>query len=175
MKQKNIKFYSLSALFSALLCISAWIFIPTLVPFTIQTLVVAMAGVLLGAKYGTLSVLTYLLLGVLGLPVFAGFNSGFGVLLGPTGGFSLGFLAFSAVTGLLSKNRTSFCQIVLSMTAGLLACYIIGSLWYLFIYLDTHQGIWAVLMTCVVPFIIPDIIKIFVGALLVMRLKKHIK
>ena len=175
MKKNSIKTYSLSAVFSALLCISAWISVPTPVPFTLQTLIVAVAGALLGAKRGFLSVLIYLLLGIIGLPVFAGFNSGFGVLLGPTGGFTLGFLAFSVICGLVSKNKSGFCQIFGAMFLGLIACYIIGSFWYCFVYSDSSQSLWAVLTTCVLPFIIPDTIKLFLATILVKKLKIHIK
>ena len=175
MKKNSIKTYSLSAVFSALLCISAWISVPTPVPFTLQTLVVAAAGAFLGAKRGFLSVLIYLLLGIIGLPVFAGFNSGFGVLLGPTGGFTLGFLVFSVICGLASKNKSGLWQIFGAMFLGLIACYIIGSFWYCFVYSDSPQSLWAVLTTCVLPFIIPDTVKIFLATILVKKLKIHIK
>lgn len=175
MKNNNIKTYSLAALFSALLCISAWICVPSPIPFTMQTLTVAVAGAVLGRKNGTLAVLIYLLLGILGLPVFAGFKAGIGVLLGPTGGFTLGFLAFSAISGAICKNKTGFWEIVGGMLAGLFACYVIGSFWYYLIYLKGSEGIFAVISACVLPFIIPDIAKILLGAVLVKKLKKHIK
>lgn len=175
MKNNSVKAYSLAALFSALLCLSAWISIPTVIPFTFQTMVVATAGALLGAKKGTLSVLIYLLLGVFGIPVFAGFKSGIGVILGPTGGFTFGFLAFAAITGMLCKKRSGLLGIAASMVVGLGACYIIGSIWYAFIYSKNIESVWAAIMTCVLPFIIPDAIKISVAAVLVKKLKKIIK
>ena len=83
---------ALVALMTALMAICSWISIPTTVPFTLQTLGVFLACALLGGKRGSLAVFVYLLLGALGLPVFAGFSGGAGALLGSTGGYILGFL-----------------------------------------------------------------------------------
>lgn len=86
------------ALMAALMAVCAWITIPVgPVPFTMQTFAVFAALGLLGGKRGTLAVVVYLLLGLVGLPVFAGFSSGAAALLGPTGGFLLGFLASALV------------------------------------------------------------------------------
>ena len=81
-----------AALFAALIAICSWISIPTAVPFTLQTFAVFLALGVLGGKLGTLSVAVYLLLGAVGLPVFAGFQGGLGALLGATGGYLAGFL-----------------------------------------------------------------------------------
>ena len=84
------------AVFAVLIAICSWISIPTTVPFTLQTFAVFLAVGVLGGKRGSLSVLIYILLGAVGIPVFAGFSGGFGVLLGQTGGYIVGFL-FSAL------------------------------------------------------------------------------
>ena len=87
----------LIALFAALMAICSWISIPTTVPFTLQTFAVFVAAGLLGGKRGTIAVLVYILLGAVGLPVFAGFTGGVGILLGSTGGYIIGFLGSALV------------------------------------------------------------------------------
>ena len=84
------------AIFAVLIAICSWISIPMTVPFTLQTFGVFMAVGVLGGKRGSLAVLVYILLGVIGVPVFAGFSGGLGILLNNTGGYSIGFL-FSAL------------------------------------------------------------------------------
>ena len=84
------------AMFSAILAVCSWISIPAAVPFTLQTFGVFLAVGVLGGKRGTLTVLTYILMGMIGVPVFAGFSGGIGCLLGSTGGYIIGFL-FSAI------------------------------------------------------------------------------
>ena len=79
------------ALGAVIIAVCSWISIPTVVPFTLQTFAVFSVLGLLGGKRGTISVLIYILLGAVGVPVFAGFSGGFGVILGPTGGYIIGF------------------------------------------------------------------------------------
>ena len=83
-------------LFAVVIAICSWISIPTVVPFTLQTFAVFLAVAVLGGKRGTLSVIVYVLLGAVGLPVFSGFKGGIGVLLNTTGGYIIGFI-FSAL------------------------------------------------------------------------------
>lgn len=93
----SVRNLSRVALFAALMAICSWVSIPTPVPFTLQTFAVFLAPGLLGGKMGTIAVGTYLLLGAVGLPVFAGFSGGIGTLLGATGGYLLGFLLTALV------------------------------------------------------------------------------
>ncbi len=125
-----------------------------------------MAVGVLGGKRGTLAVLIYLLLGLVGTPVFAGFSGGIGYLIGNTGGYIIGFL-FSAVTmwlieSLLGKKRW---VLAMSMAVGLLVCYIFGTIWFMVVYTKNSEaiGLWIALTWCVIPYIIPDIIKIFLA------------
>ena len=85
------------AICTSLICISAWITIPGTVPFTLQTFAIFFTLGLLGAKRGMLSILIYILIGMIGLPVFSSFNSGLGVIAGPTGGYIIGFIFSSFV------------------------------------------------------------------------------
>lgn len=85
------------ALFAVVMAVCAWIVIPMVVPFTLQTFAVFLAVGVLGGKRGTFAILLYLLLGIIGIPVFSGFTGGIGVLLGNTGGYLVGFLCTSLI------------------------------------------------------------------------------
>lgn len=161
------------AILVALMAICSWITIPTVVPFTLQTLGVFLAISLLGGKRGTLAVLIYLLLGAVGLPVFAGFASGPAALLGTTGGYILGFLAQAAVMWtaehFLGRRTWVF---LLSGVLGLAVCYLLGSVWFLFLYSRTTGpvGMLTVLGWCVFPFVLPDLAKLALATALGRRL-----
>lgn len=115
------------ALMTAVICIAAPLQIPVgTVPVTLQTFVVALTGALLGARHGTLAVLAYLLIGAVGLPVFSGWTGGFGVLLGPTGGFLMGFLPLAALCG-AGKGKPQPTRLLLGLT-GLVLMEISGTL-----------------------------------------------
>ena len=166
------------ALFACLMAICSWISIPGEVPFTLQTMGVFLAIGLLGGKRGTLAVLVYILMGVIGLPVFSGFSGGIGKLVGVTGGYIVGFLASAlvmwAMEALLGKKKWS---LALSMVIGLLVCYAFGTAWFMVLYTSSKGAITlgAVLGMCVIPYIIPDVIKIAVALLLTNILKRFVK
>lgn len=172
-KTRDIVYMSV---FTAMISICSWISIPASIPFTLQTMGVFMTVGLLGGKRGTLTVLTYILLGAIGVPVFAGLTGGVSVLLGTTGGYIIGFLLSAllmwGIETIMGRN-----QIVLafSMIAGLIVCYAFGTAWFMMIYTQ-HSGVIGlstVLGLCVIPFIIPDLIKIGVALFLTNRLKKR--
>lgn len=151
------------AIFAALMAVCSWISVSTIVPFTLQTFGVFLAVCLLGGKHGTISVLVYILLGAVGLPVFAGFSGGIGSLLGNTGGYIIGFL-FSALVmwafeKLLGKKLWVY---AVSMVLGLIVCYAFGTVWFMIVYARSNDavGLITVLGWCVFPFIIPDLVKI---------------
>lgn len=161
-----------------IIAVCSWISIPTMVPFTLQTFGVFLAVGLLGGKRGSLAVLVYLLLGAIGIPVFAGFTGGIGIILGSTGGYIVGFL-FSALVmwameSLLGKKRW---VLALSMLLGLLVCYVCGTIWFMLVYANNSGaiGVWTALTWCVFPYIIPDILKILLALNLSKRLTKIIK
>ena len=166
------------ALFACLMAICSWISIPGEVPFTLQTMGVFLAIGLLGGKRGTLAVLVYILMGVVGLPVFSGFSGGIGKLVGVTGGYIVGFLASAlvmwAMETLLGKKKWA---LALSMVIGLLVCYAFGTAWFMVLYTSSKGAITlgAVLGMCVIPYIIPDVIKIAVALLLTNILKRFVK
>jgi biotin transport system substrate-specific component len=165
---------TLMALFTAVMAVCSWISIPAAVPFTLQTFAVFLTAGLLGGKRGTLTVLVYILLGAIGLPVFSGFTGGLGHLLGPTGGYIIGFI-FSALVMWLAEKMSgkSMTVLAVSMAAGLIVCYAFGTAWFIGVYTRTtgEVGLMTALGWCVFPYIIPDAIKITVALILSRRLR----
>lgn len=161
-------------MFVALITICAYISIPTTVPFTMQTFGIFAAVSFLGQKRGTLTMLVYILLGAVGAPVFTGFKGGFAVLLGPTGGYLLGYLLATIISGLLIKHLGhKFITMFFSMVLGLLVCYAFGTAWFIYLYTKngSNIGILGALSSCVLPFVIPDLIKISLAIILGKQLK----
>ena len=180
MEKKRMKTLDMAyiGLFACLMAICAWISIPGEIPFTLQTMGVFLAVGLLGGKRGTLAVLVYVLLGVVGLPVFSGFTGGLGRLLGATGGYILGFLASALVMWAVEKllGDKTWTRI-LGMLLGLAACYAFGTAWFLVVYTRAKGAIslMSVLGMCVIPYIIPDLLKIAVALVLTGTLKRFVK
>lgn len=165
------------SLFAVLITICSWISIQTVIPFTLQTLGVFLAVSVLGGRRGTLSVLVYILLGAVGLPVFSGFTGGVGILFGNTGGYIIGFLFAALIMwGIERLAGTGRFWQLLSMLTGLFVCYAFGTLWFMVVYTrgDSPVSLAAVLGWCVIPFIIPDLIKIAVAFLIGPRIKKYV-
>lgn len=160
-KQKGMIF---AALFAALISAVAVVKIPlpfTPVPITLQTLLVLLSGAMLGARYGALSMIIYLLLGVIGLPVFAGGKSGIAHLLGPTGGFLLSFPIAAFVIGKLTAKTKKLPTLLFAMFIATLIIYIIGATQGMVV---TRLGLNAIFMGWILPFIIGDAIKIILAA-----------
>ena len=159
------------AVFAALLAVCSWISIPAAVPFTLQTLGIFLAVGLLGGRRGTLVVLVYILMAAVGLPVLSGFRGGVGALLGNTGGYVLGFLLSAVVMWALELWVQG-----LGMVLGLLVCYAFGTAWFMALYIRANGAVslWTVLGWCVIPFILPDLLKIAGALALTARLRRHI-
>lgn len=163
-----------TALFVAVLVVCSQIIIPFgQVPVTLQTVGVFLSASVLGARLSGVSVIIYILLGVVGLPVFSGFSSGVGYLLGPTGGYIIGFFFMAVVVGVITEKLGKVTGVLaVAMVLGLLVCYAFGTAWFCVVMKsDFIYG----LLWCVVPYIIPDIIKIVFSVLMVKRLSKAIK
>ena len=166
-KQKKVNLKSsvndivMISLFSALIAVSSQICIPTppkFPPVTMQTFAIFLAGSMLGWKKGTLSVLVYIILGIIGIPVFAQLQSGIGVLFGMTGGYIIGFLLTAFITGLICEKLGK-------------------KLWVLIVYGQQVGQIsfWSALCICIFPFLIFDAGKIAIASVAVNRLDKVVK
>lgn len=164
------------ALFAALTGVLSQISIPlpfTPLPINLALLSVFISGGLLGWKNATISQLVYIAIGAIGIPVFTKFNGGIGVLVGPTGGFIIGYVLCAFIIGLLvSRMPNKEWCVSIAMVAGLIACYTIGTAFFMVV---TRNGFVAALTACVFPFLIGDAIKILVGSIVVVRLKKLLK
>lgn len=155
------------ALFSALLAVCAWLSIPLGdLAVSMQTFGVFLTLGVLGGRLGTAACGVYVGLGALGIPVFTGFQGGLGVLLGPTGGYIWGFLAAGAIFWALEKRIPLW----LCMGLSLIGCYACGTAWYHFAYAQT--GLWAVILKCVVPYLIPDGAKLALAVVVTRRLER---
>lgn len=173
MKVRNM---ALCGLFTAVLAICAWISVPmgdTVI--TLQTFGIFLTLGLLGGKRGTVTVLVYLLLGAIGAPVFSGFRGGLGALLGTTGGYIFGFMSTSILYWIMTSIKDMPRIRLIAMVLGLLLCYICGSWWYLTRYLTAAQTtLGLVLLKCVVPYLIPDAIKLTLAWILTGKLKRFV-
>ncbi|MGN1304861.1 MAG: biotin transporter BioY [Oscillospiraceae bacterium] len=167
-----------TALMAVIIAVCSWISIPTTVPFTLQTFGVFMAVGLLGGKKGSLAILVYILLGAVGVPVFAGFSGGIGVLFGTTGGYIVGFLlsglVYWAITAAFGEKLPIM---ITAMVLGLIVCYAFGTAWFMIVYAKNAEaiGLATALGWCVFPFIVPDCIKIALAIALTKQLKKYVK
>lgn len=176
-KKLSVKDMALCGLFAAVLAVSAWLTIPGEVPFTLQTFGVFATLGLLGGRRGVISIALYLILGAVGLPVFSGFRGGFGTLLGTTGGYIFGFLLSGLVYWVMTALLGSKAWVkLLAMVIGLLLCYAAGTAWFLLIYLRETGPIslGVVLAKCVVPFLIPDALKLALAWILSHRLARYV-
>lgn len=169
------------AVFTVLIAICSWISIPAVVPFTLQTFAVFLAISVLGGKRGTMAVTLYVLLGAIGVPVFAEFTGGPGIILRNTGGYIIGFIFSALVMWLMERlfmgklrGRQALVMRALSMVLGLAVCYAAGTIWFMLVYMREAGpvGITTVLGWCVIPFVIPDLIKIALALMLGNTLRK---
>lgn len=167
------------ALMTALIVVCSWIYIPIgNIPITFQTFAVCFSAGVLGKWKGTLAVMVYLFLGIVGLPVFSFFRGGIGTLFGTTGGYVTGFVFLAFISGLIiGKSGRKISVMILAFFAGLIVCYLFGSVWFLFVYMKNTGtvGFLTVFTTCVLPYIIPDAIKITLAAVVSKKVRERIK
>ena len=156
----------LIAMCAAVTCILAPISVPLAgeVPISLCTFAVMLAAILLGARDGALSQLIYVLLGSAGLPVFAGWTGGLGIVMGVTGGYIIGYIPMAFVTGLIydkfgrnARGAAKILTMVLSMLAGTAVLYVLGTAWFI---AQTHMNLAASMAACVIPFLPGDALKI---------------
>lgn len=148
--------------FVGLMAVCSWISIPTAIPFTLQTFAVFLAVTVLGGKRGTLAIIVYLLLGMAGVPVFAEFSAGPGVLFGTTGGYLIGFIFTALLMWLFERLLgTRLPMQAVSMFLGMVTYYMIGTAWFMVVYgsVNGPVSLMTALGWCVIPFVIPDLVK----------------
>ncbi len=155
------------ALFSALISVFSLVSIPmpSGIPITLQTFIIALSAYCLGSFKGSIAVLVYLAVGITGVPVFSGMRGGIAVIMGPTGGFLIGFIAFAYLCGIKTKKRALD---ILHGISAVLICHLIGTLWYSF---QTGELITAFL-TVSLPYLIKDFFSICIAVLISVKIKK---
>lgn len=159
MKTKTIV---LCAIFAAVMCVFSVITIPTgIVPITMGFFGIMLTAVILGMKKGVISVVVFILLGAVGLPVFSGFKGGVQVLFGPTGGYIWGYIPMTAIIGLLASKLPenkwrAVLKMFLSCIAGIVICYALGTVQFMAV---QEMGLVKSLAACVIPFIPFDLAK----------------
>lgn len=166
---------TLIGVMTAVICILAPFTIPlpfSPVPLSLATLVIYISVFVLGMKLSTVSLLIYLLLGAVGLPVFSGFSGGLGKFAGPTGGYLIGYIFVAIITGYFVDHfpgRLSFAAV--GMVLGSLICYLFGTVW---LAAQMELSFFAALSVGVLPYLPGDIIKIIVACILGPKLKNAV-
>lgn len=168
---------SLIAMCVAAITLSSWIAIPFPISFTMQTFAIFLISGCFSPQISLSAVIIYLLLGITGLPVFSGFNAGLSAFLGASGGCLLAFPFCALIISLFRKHYSEKKILyILLMLCSLVLCYLFSCLWYLFIFApSTGANPFTALSICVIPFIIPDILKVFLTYLIFKRLTPYIE
>jgi len=167
---KAIQSLATIALFVSFTAVCSQISIPlpfTPVPLNLALLSVFMSGIILGSIKGTVCQIVYISLGCTGVPVFANFQGGIGIIIGPTGGYIVGYIVVSFIVWLLGRSNHTVTITALSMALGLFACYALGTMWFVII---TGTKIFEALFICAIPFVIGDALKIIFATALSKRL-----
>ena len=167
---EKLRWMVLAALMAALTAAGAYIYVPIgPVPIVLSTLFVILSGLLLGSRWGLISMALYLLVGAIGIPVFAGGKGGFAYFLGPTGGYLFGFLISAWITGLLSeRSHRVLVWDVTAVVIGSLTLYGCGVLWLKVV---TQMSWPKTVLVGVIPFLIGDAIKASVAVILVRSVR----
>ena len=188
-KKRRSAIYDIAviAISAALITVCSWISVPLgPVPVTLQTMAILAVLMTTGGRRGTITIAVYLLLGAVGVPVFAGFKGGPASFLGPTGGFLAGFIVAALIFWLLEKlvfarlMTTPGKRLIFGLVNSLvfeLVLYVIGVIWFMTVYAAKTGpiGLGTVLSMCVIPFIIPDLIKMAAAAVIGSRAYRFIR
>ena len=175
MKNKKLTTYQMAvtALMAAAMCVLGPLTVPIgAVPISLANLVICLTAWLLGAKLGTLSVAVYLLIGLIGVPVFSGYGAGLAKLAGPTGGYLVGYLLLAFIGGLfIEKSNGSPVISGVGLVLGDAACYVLGTAWFVY---QMQCELGYALSVCVYPFIALDLGKIVVSCIVGALLRKRL-
>ena len=164
---------TLIAVMAALICVAGPLSIAIgPIPLSLASFAVYLAGAILGWKKGTLAVAIYLLIGLVGVPVFSGFSGGFQKLAGVTGGYLIGYLPCALITGLGAGEEKPRWLLPLRMVLGTVALYAIGTAWFM---IQTKNTLAASMGMCVIPFLPGDAVKIIAATLIAMPVGKAVR
>lgn len=174
MSTSAVRRLCVTALMSAVMCLLGPLSIPIgPVPISVMTLIIYLAVYLLGMRMGTISCIIYLMLGFVGLPVFAGYTGGAGKLLGPTGGYLVGYIFLALISGFIMEHfsyKRIWC--ITGMVLGTAVLYLFGTVWYAVL---MKSSLAQAAILCVQPFIIGDLAKIILAELVGQELRKRLK
>ena len=174
MKDKKLTTYQMAvtAVMAAVLCVLGPLTVPIgAVPISLANFVICLTAWLLGPKFGTLSVVLYLALGTIGIPVFSGYGAGLAKLAGPTGGYLVGYLLLAFIGGMfIEKSKGNPVVSAVGLVLGDAACYVLGTIWFMVL---TGLDLPTSLTYCVIPYLPGDVIKIALASLLTIQLDKR--
>jgi len=167
----KIKIISKIAVSCALVCaISPLSITIGIIPFSLSIFIIFLASALNKPYQSLLVVILYILIGVIGVPVFSNFSSGFGVILGPTGGYIIGYIpAAFIISFLIERHKDNIVYYFISMILALIVCYLIGTIWYSIL---VKISFFKAFKVCVLPFILIDMAKIIIASISANRINK---
>lgn len=154
---KNILSLAVAGVMAAVICVLGPLSVSVgAIPFSLATLAMYFSLYVAGWRLGTLSVLVYVCVGMAGMPVFAGYSGGFAQLLGPTGGYIIGYVPMALIAGAAIDHSARRSVQIAGMIAGTAVLYAFGTAWYC---IQAHVALPAALAGCVLPFIPGDLLK----------------
>ena len=174
MKNKKLTTYQMAvtALMAAALCVLGPLSVPIgAIPISLSNFVICLTAWLLGPKFGTLSVAVYLLIGLVGVPVFSGYGAGIAKLAGPTGGYLVAYPLMALVLSLVCQHFKGFVPRLVGVILAVAVCYTFGTAWFMFM---SGNDLATSLAWCVTPFVIPDLIKGVCALLLAKALESRL-
>ena len=175
MKNQKITTYQMAvtAVMAAVLCVLGPLTVPIgAIPISLANFVICLTAWLLGPKFGTLSVVIYLAIGLIGVPVFSGYGAGLAKVAGPTGGYLVGYLLLAFIGGLfIEKSNGQPVVSAVGLVLGDAACYVLGTAWFVF---QMQCDLGYALAVCVYPFIVLDLAKIVVSCIVGALLRKRL-
>ena len=176
-RSRSLYKLSIIAMSVAAITVCSWIYIPLPVGFTLQIFAIFLISGCFSLEISLSATLIYLSLGIMGVPVFSGFGAGFSALMGASGGYLIAFPFACLVISLPQrKYADSPFLYTLTMSLALIVCYVLGCVWYMYVFsYPSSASLWAALSVTVLPFIIADALKILLAALICKRLRSYLK
>lgn len=170
---KKIKDIAIISVAAAMICVVSPVSIPIGdIPISLATFIIYLIAAIIGPKKGTISAFVYILVGIIGVPVFSNYRAGISVIVGVTGGYIVGYIPLALLTGIfIYKCKGKIWMYPIGMILGTIVCYFIGTIWYMF---NTHNNLMGSLLVCVVPFLLFDLIKIVLSSVLAYLMNKKL-